>query len=135
MARFTIQVSDRRGKYPKKTYVVEADQEFLAYGLATEQFIKDNGHRARGPNERISTYYARFLNQPVADPVPEPRPTKSNNPDGRPRVLVGGARKNVYLDDDTIEYATTLASTLGITGPGKLSAGLREAVKIAKAIK
>jgi hypothetical protein len=51
--------------------------------------------------------------------------TKSNNPDGRPPVLSGGTRKNVYLDADTIEYATTL-------GNGELSAGLREAVRLVK---
>jgi hypothetical protein len=67
MAQFTIQVSDRRGKYPSKTYTVEAEQEFLAYGPATEQFIKDNGHRARGPSERMSSYYSRFWNQRVPD--------------------------------------------------------------------
>jgi hypothetical protein len=38
--------------------------------------------------------------------------------------LVGGARKQVYLDNDTIEGAMKL-------GGGELSAGLREAVKIA----
>jgi hypothetical protein len=67
MAQFTIQVSDRRGKYPSKTYMIEAEQEFLAYGPATEQFIKDNGHRARGPSERMSSYYSRFWNQRVPD--------------------------------------------------------------------
>jgi hypothetical protein len=50
------------------------------------------------------------------------KPAKGNNPDGRPRVLVGGIRKNVYLDADTIKYATAL-------GGGELSAGLREAVR------
>jgi hypothetical protein len=62
-----------------------------------------------------------------ADAVPDdtatkPKPAKGNNPDGRPPVLVGGIRKNVYLDAGTIEYATTL-------GSGELSAGLREAVR------
>lgn len=65
MATFLIRVSDQRGKYPSKTYRVEAEEEFLAYGPATNQFIKDNGHRARGPSERMSSYYGRFWNQAV----------------------------------------------------------------------
>lgn len=65
MAQFNIKVSDKRGKYPSKVYVVEADQEFLAYAEATQKFIRDNGHRARGPAERISSYLARFWNEAV----------------------------------------------------------------------
>ena len=65
MTIFFIQVTDCRGKYPAKVYKVVAEQEFLAYMPATEQFIKDNGHRARGPAERISSYYSRFWNQSV----------------------------------------------------------------------
>lgn len=66
MPTFNIKVTDKRGKYPSKTYTVEAEQEFLAYGPATEQFIKENGHRARGPAERVSSYYARFWNEVAA---------------------------------------------------------------------
>ncbi len=65
MPKFFIKVTDRRGKYPTKVYEVEAEQEFLAYGPATQQFIKDNGHRGIGMSERTSSYYARFWNQPV----------------------------------------------------------------------
>lgn len=65
MAKFKIQVTDKKGKYPTKVYEVEAEQEFLAYGEATDRFIKDNGHRARGPAERMSTYFARFWNQVI----------------------------------------------------------------------
>jgi hypothetical protein len=69
MQKFTIQVSDRRGKYAARTYAVEADEEFLAYGEATERFIKDNHHRPRGPSERMSSYYSRFWNEVVPAPA------------------------------------------------------------------
>lgn len=70
MATFLIRVSDQRGKYPSKTYQVEAEEEFLAYGPATKQFIKDIGYRGRGPTERMSSYYSRFWNEVVtADPA------------------------------------------------------------------
>lgn len=65
MATFKIKVTDRLGKYESRTYEVEAEQEFIAYGKATEQFIKDVGHRPRGPVERVSSYYARFWNAAV----------------------------------------------------------------------
>jgi hypothetical protein len=65
MATFKITVTDRMGKYPSRTYEIEAEQEFLAYGPATERFIKDNNHRARGPAERLSSYYSRFWNAPA----------------------------------------------------------------------
>jgi hypothetical protein len=69
MKMFTIRVTDRRGKYPSTTYTVEAPEELLAYGEATEQFIKDNKHRPRGASERVSVYYSRFWNQPVPSPA------------------------------------------------------------------
>lgn len=65
MTTFKIKVSDRKGKYESKVYEIEAEQEFLAYMPATEQFIKDSGHRARGMSERVSSYYSRFWNEVV----------------------------------------------------------------------
>lgn len=59
---YIIEVSDKRGKFAPRRYTVWAEREFLAYGPATEQFIKDNGYRPRNPTERMSQYYARFYN-------------------------------------------------------------------------
>lgn len=47
---------------------------------------------------------------------------------GRPRILNGGKRRNVYLDDETIENAKALSG-------GDISRGLREAVRIATKLK
>lgn len=65
MKTFIIEVSDKKGEYPSKVYHVEADEEFLAYGSATDQFIVDNGHRQRRPTERISSYLSRFWNKAI----------------------------------------------------------------------
>jgi hypothetical protein len=65
MKNFRIEVSDKKGKYPSKIYEVQADEEFLAYGPATEQFIKDNNHPPFKPGQRISQYYSRFWNKAV----------------------------------------------------------------------
>ena len=63
--KYNIKVTDSRGKYPAKTYEVEATSEVLAYGVATQQFIRDNNHPPRGPNQRMSQYYSRFWNARV----------------------------------------------------------------------
>jgi post-segregation antitoxin (ccd killing protein) len=47
---------------------------------------------------------------------------------GRPRILSGGKRRNVYLDDETVENAKALSG-------GDISRGLREAVRIATKVK
>jgi hypothetical protein len=75
--KLAVKVTDRRGKYPSKTYQVEVsspdneeltswEQEMTAYGIACEQFIKDNNHPPRGPAQRSSSYYSRFWNEVVA---------------------------------------------------------------------
>ena len=61
-----IKVTDARRKYPTKIYRVDAASELLAYGLATEQFIKDNNHPPRKSTQRMSQYYARFWNEVVS---------------------------------------------------------------------
>lgn len=65
MKKFRIEVSDRKGVYPSRVYEVEAEQEFEAYGHATNQFIKDNDHPPRKPTQRVSTYFQRFWNHAI----------------------------------------------------------------------
>lgn len=72
----TMEVSDRRGKYPVRRYTVDVAAVYAAYGLgpkdyaddwaylvtghAGDQYIRDVGHRPIGPRERSSSYHARF---------------------------------------------------------------------------
>lgn len=61
----TIEVSDRRGKYPTRTYVVADTLPFLAYGTATQQYIKDVGHPPYVRGKSFSAYVARFQNRVI----------------------------------------------------------------------
>lgn len=66
-ALVSVMVTDRRGKFPPRTYqVAHNDPEFLVYGPAIERFIMDNGIKPRGPSQRMSAYYARFWAEVVA---------------------------------------------------------------------
>lgn len=64
MNKYSVTVTDRRGKYAPREYVVEAETELGAYGPATEQYIKDNNHPPyRSGVDRMSVYYRRFWNE------------------------------------------------------------------------
>jgi hypothetical protein len=64
--KFRIKVSDQRGKYQPRTYEVEASEAMMAYGEATNQYIRDNNHPPYKPGkQRVSSYFSRFWNEVV----------------------------------------------------------------------
>lgn len=65
--RYNVTVEDRRGKYARRSYTVEATQVFLAEGEAVDMFIRDSGHPPYRAGQSMSAYYRRFW--AVAKPV------------------------------------------------------------------
>jgi len=57
---YNVEVTDRLGKYPAKTYVVESTDIVFAAADAVMKYIKDNNHPVYTPGKSFSRYLSRF---------------------------------------------------------------------------
>ena len=60
MSKYEVTGQDIRGKYPTKSYVVEAETKFDAEISVIDRYIADVGHPAIKPGRSARSYYSRF---------------------------------------------------------------------------